>query len=1260
MRAKLTFHRARYAMRQLFRHGRQKLQHGLNRLGLGMRGKLILLFVVIKVAPLILLAWLAWQQSWHLGEELRVRTEELAAKANSALAETGGIAVNDAVKALDNSARENIERMTTDAARMVAEFLYARDADVRMLASLPPDAATYRTFVEAKTGRLIRQSPWELTPDKKAWQPAQKPSAATPVASSNKENSRNFSYRPPEDFSHYSRPLFLEATFVGLDGKERLKVVTAERMGTALKDISRRENTYAKAETYFTELKKLKPGEIFVSDVIGSYVPSKIIGIFTPERAQKTGIAFAPEEHAFSGRENPVGKRFQGIVRWATPVTDAQGKITGYVTLALDHDHIMAFTDHLMPTAERYTEISDAHEGNYAFIWDHKGRSIVHPRHHSIVGFDPQTGDPQVPWLEDRIYDNWQQSGQSYVDFISGHPEFVQQSITKKPAPALTRQGMVGLDCRYLNFAPQCTGWFDLTSQGGSGSFNILWSGLWKLTTAAAIPYYTGQYAASPRGFGFVAVGAGLEEFHRPATETGAVIDSLMAKTNAELTDAVDSTQHIITSNLTDTAVSISLSTALMTLLVVLIAIWIASAFTGSITSIIGGISRFRNGERQFRFHSDTKDEMGALCDSFDRMAEALVQSVQGTLVIVDPQERIVYANDEALKLINNTLENVKGQPYALFSFFGKDNPVTCLKEGRDCPVRYYTPAGRYYRGSAEEYKNDTGRLIGYIITTIDVTDMMTEQQKIEQQRTLLSTVLSSSPDIIWYKNAQGQYMAVSPRFLGLTPKSSVEEILGRTSAEVLPQDVVEEGMLLDQEAIATCGQVSTERTLVFSDGHTEVVDSVITPVYDQGGGLVGLLGVARDVSARAAIEHELRETQHNLKRAVDDANRANQSKSAFLARMSHEIRTPMNAVLGMSSIVRRKLESPDMVLTDVSAHVEQIEVSAQHLLGLINEILEISKIEAGKIEIMNEPFDLEKLIHDVVSIIQPRCQEKNLAFSTSTDDLACQTFSSDPLRLRQVLINILGNAIKFTPERGMVHLKVQALQSRPGAVCLRFAIEDSGIGIAPENMDTLFSPFEQGGGEITRQFGGTGLGLSISQSIINLLGGQITVTSRQGEGSVFSFDLWLEQVAAEETEEHRQLNAESLRGRRVLVVDDVDINRLIVIEMLSALGMELDEAEDGRVAVDKFMKASAGYYDIILMDVQMPHMDGYEAAEAIRSLSQQQPFRPDAEFIPIVALTANSFKEDTQRALSHGMNAHLGKPLHYDHLVETLLRFLG
>ncbi|MDR1612873.1 MAG: methyl-accepting chemotaxis protein [Planctomycetota bacterium] len=554
----------------------------MDRLGLSMQTKLVAIFLVVKVVPLIILTFIAWRQFLFLGDKLKE------------------IAVMDSTSSLNARATQNIERMTTDTARQVADFLYGRDADILYLANRPPSEETFSAFIDNARKRLVKPGKWELSPDGSEWVNAESPPAGRPGVSTNAENNDRDGFHaiPAEPFAYVNAPLYDEITFIDLDGRELVKVVAKDspkrrhRMDPEKKDVSRRENTFVKAETYFDKLKTLRPGDIYVSDVIGAYAGTNHIGMYTPgavaAAAEKRGypIEYKPEEQAFAGEENPNGRRFEGIVRWATPVAGEDGAVSGYVTFALNHDHIMEFVDHITPMDERYSELPSAYEGNYAFIWDYKCRSICHPRHHSIVGFDPETGDPQIPWLESSIYDGWKKSGvKKWTDYVKDYPEFHEQSRTKNPAPELTRSSLVGLDGRYLNNAPQCTGWMDLTEGGGSGSFYILWSGLYKLNTAGAIPYYTGQYAPSPengfsrRGFGFVAIGSGLEYFTMPARET-----------EARLVKSVEE-------NLASTVAQLGVTTVILTVVVVLIAIWMAWHISRPIKSMAGYMSRLAIGD---------------------------------------------------------------------------------------------------------------------------------------------------------------------------------------------------------------------------------------------------------------------------------------------------------------------------------------------------------------------------------------------------------------------------------------------------------------------------------------------------------------------------------------------------------------------------------------------------------------------------------------------------------------------------------------
>lgn len=596
------------------------------------RGKLITLFVIIKVVPLLLLAWFAWQgQNW-----LAARVSDSVVDMFEDMREIARAVADSmerkAVDALDDSARESLERVTTDTARAVALFLYDRDSDIRAASALARDDAAFRRFLELRTRRIERHHPWVLNPTQTAWVPGPE---ATPryyrpnAEPSVEDNKRSFNYRQPDERGvFYDRPLFLEMTFVGLDGKERVKVTTSDLTSPELRDVSRRDQTFVKAETYFQHLKDLKPGEIYVSDVIGAYLPSKIIGPYTPAAAAKRGVPFAPEKSAYAGTENPVGERFRGLVRWATPAVE-NGEIIGWITLALDHDHLMEFTEHIQPTNERYTPIYDAQSGNYAFIWDYKGRSIVHPRHYFIVGYDAETGDPAPPWMDAELYAQWRASGESLAAFLETAPTFLNQSLKKKGAAEQVRDGYLGLDCRYLNHAPQCSGWMDLTAEGGSGSFEILWSGLWKLTTAAAIPYYTGPYGKSPRGFGFVTIGANVDDFHRAATEAKKAADQIVAERGAELQAQLTDIIDLIDRQVDVIARQLTGSTAIMTFLVIGVAVWMASVLTRRITTVVDGIRRFENGELSRRLPVSGGDEMGRLAQSFNSMADRVEESIQ-------------------------------------------------------------------------------------------------------------------------------------------------------------------------------------------------------------------------------------------------------------------------------------------------------------------------------------------------------------------------------------------------------------------------------------------------------------------------------------------------------------------------------------------------------------------------------------------------------------------------------------------------------
>ncbi len=1204
------------------------------RKGFGMRDKLIALFVVIKVIPLVLLALIAWYQSVNLSEN-----------AHDALVVTQELTIKNTTEALQSLSQQNIERLTTDAAMDVADFLYRRDSDIKTVSKFEPNEEIYKTFVENQTRKVIKQSNWVIDESDQSpttfWQSTDTAPSSKPRTSTNTENDLGFSYRPADAFVYEDKKLFNEITFIDLNGQEIIKVTTSDLMDKELKDVSIKENTFVKAEDYFSKLKYLQEGEIYVSDVIGAYVPSRVIGVFNKANAEKFKVPFEPEKHAFSGFENPVGKRFQGIVRWATPVYKNNVKI-GYVTLALNHDHLIDMMAIITPMIERYNELSNAYDGNYAFIWDYLGRSIVHPRHHSIAGYDPITGDPQAPWLEQSIYDRWMESGLDYVEFIKNEPTFFEQSTKKKGAAAQVQQGNLGLDCRYLNHAPQCTGWFDLAEEGGSGSFVILWSGLTKLTTAAAIPYYTGQYGASKIGFGFVAIGAGLDDFTAPATLTGDMIEDIIQESDAEMEEILGETSY-----------SLSISTILMTVLVIFIAIWLAYNLTKRITYINSGMQQFRTGKRHFRFNQPVRDEIGVLCESFDVMAESIEHSVQGILFIVDFEEKVLYANDLALKYLGKEFSEIEGQDYNEISNFGRENPLYMYKNNLPLDVMKSLREDLYYKATVEPFNDENGEPIGYIITVQDITEIIKSQQEIALQRLLLLTVFSASPDLIWYKNSDDQYIAVNPRFCAITNKAE-EQIINQHSFDVLPSKIVFNDVNYDTKAKEKKESVYSEEEFTFYDGHHEILEVVRTPVYTKEGDFNGIVGVARDISERVKVERKLRETQSGLEKAIYEANEANSAKSAFLARMSHEIRTPMNTIMGMSTLAKDKLENENTTVEDLGNEISHIETSTKHLLALVNEILETSKLDVSNINLKKEVFDMTSLLNDVNKLIKDFTKDKDINLNVNLSNRVEQNFLSDPMRIRQVLMTLINNAVANASKidgTGSVDVKITQEQVGTNETRFKFVISDNGKKMDANKIKSIESPLKIEEAISNSQILDENYGLSLCQHIVQHLGGKIYVDSSDSYGTTLNFTMRLEQaMPVKEEPKEKNVDLSNIAGKRVLIVDDVQTNRIILKALLAGVKAISEEADDGTTAVDMFQNSEEGYYDLILMDIQMPKMNGFEATEYIRKLD-----RPDALKVPILAVTANSFQEDIQKSLDSGMNAHFAKPVNRDNLFESM-----
>ena len=388
-------------------------------------------------------------------------------------------------------------------------------------------------------------------------------------------------------------------------------------------------------------------------------------------------------------------------------------------------------------------------------------------------------------------------------------------------------------------------------------------------------------------------------------------------------------------------------------------------------------------------------------------------------------------------------------------------------------------------------------------------------------------------------------------------------------------------------------------------------------------------------------------------------AEEANQSKTTFLSRMSHEIRTPMNGIIGMLTLAEGKLEKDNPAMQ----YLEKVDELSDHLLSLINDILDMSRIEAGRVQLESKPFSLRQLADRLYDMFAKNLEARGVHYEVRLEDMTVDYVIGDELRISQAIINFLSNAVKFTSEGEIIVTFRQMMQSA-GHVDLMIRVHDTGIGMAPEFINRIFRPFEQESIETTKHYGGTGLGMAITDHIVRLMGGEIVVESEPGKGSDFSVYLHLpEAEAPEQTAKVKALSEDdadekmqdSFKGRHILLAEDNEVNAMIAVEILQEMGAEVDVAENGEVAVERFSAQPADCYDFILMDVQMPVMDGRTATRHIRALN-----REDAKTIPIFGLSADAFVEDERLSKESGMNSHFSKPVDFRRLQKEIGVFLN
>ncbi|MEW5757355.1 MAG: ABC transporter substrate-binding protein [Pseudomonadota bacterium] len=567
------------------------------------------------------------------------------------------------------------------------------------------------------------------------------------------------------------------------------------------------------------------------------------------------------------------------------------------------------------------------------------------------------------------------------------------------------------------------------------------------------------------------------------------------------------------------------------------------------------------------------------------------------------------------------------------------------------------TPDGRtiWLRTSKVPLRDDSGQIIG----VLGMYDDITEQRRTQEQLNKLSMAVEQSPESIIITNLDGEIEYVNQAFTRVSGYSR-EEALGR-NPRFLQSDNTPRATYDDLWATLTAGRTwRGEFHNKRRDGSEYVEFSIISPISHPDGRITHYVAVNEDITERKRIARELDQHRHHLEELVaqrtrelnaakEQAEVANQAKSAFLANMSHEIRTPMNAIVGLGHLLRRSGPTPEQ-----ANWLERMDGAARHLLSIINDILDLSKIEAGRMELEAADFALDSVFDNVRSLIADQARAKGLAIEVDAAGVPLW-LRGDPGRLRQALLNYAGNALKFT-EQGSITLRARLLEDDGERLLVRFEVQDTGIGIAVKDQSRLFDNFEQLDSSTTRRHGGTGLGLAITRRLAQLMDGSTGVESEPGRGSTFWFTARLARgrgIMPSKQPAGRMDTEEELRrhnaGARLLLVEDNAVNREVALELLHSVGLQVDTAADGREAL---AKARSGAYDLVLMDIQMPVMDGLEATRAIRAT-------PGWEHTPIVAMTANTFTEDRQACLAAGMNDFVAKPVDPQQFYGTLSRWL-
>ncbi|TSA35840.1 MAG: response regulator [Verrucomicrobiaceae bacterium] len=643
-------------------------------------------------------------------------------------------------------------------------------------------------------------------------------------------------------------------------------------------------------------------------------------------------------------------------------------------------------------------------------------------------------------------------------------------------------------------------------------------------------------------------------------------------------------------------------------------------------------------------------------------LSRAVEQST-ASIIITNVSGIIEYVNPKFLQVTGYTLEETIGQ-----------NP-RILKSGRQTK-EFYTEmwrkitAGEEWSGEVENrrkngeiyieavtiypIRDELGAVTHFLAVKEDITARRHAEERAASESTLLSELITAIPDRIYFKDTRYRFLKVNDAVLRGFGRN-LSEVIGHTDMELGPSESANKSLADDRFVIET-GEalIGIEEQEVSPDGRPRWYSTTKVPLRDSTGKIIGLMGITRDVTNLKTTENRLRVSNAQLKDSLarsrelaEKADSANRAKSEFLANMSHEIRTPMNGVIGMTDLL---IESG--LGAEQMEYAEAIHSCGDTLLSLINDILDFSKVEAGQLVLENLDFDIRSTLYDAVEILAFKAQEKGLDMACLIADDVPKFLKGDPGRLRQILFNLIGNAIKFTATGG-VSVHVDCVGQTDSSAALRFSVVDTGIGIPSEKQSVIFSKFTQADTSTTREFGGTGLGLAICRQLVHLFRGEIGVTSQEGEGATFYFTAEFEKVsgAAAESPAHEA----DLSGVRVLVADDFKTNRVLIARLLTRWGCRYSEAEDAvsALAMLRLAAREGDPYVAVLSDMHMPGMDGAELGRQIKADEEIKSAR-------LVMLTSIGKRGDAERLAGVGFSGYLPKPIRPGLLRKCLALVLG